>query len=153
MDTMGESSYRIVHFTEATWREFLGADGKVMGFRRTQRARLKSVKPGDRLLCYVVRLSCFVGVLEVVSEPFDDSTPIWSDDEFPCRVRVKTLIAVRPDAGIRIHEFQGRLSIFTGRPTSWVGHIRGPLIEWSPSDAHAVISELSKKGERRVSRG
>ena len=49
------------------------------------------MKPGDYLLCYLTGISRWIGVLEVVSEPFKDTTPIWKDEAFPARVRVRSV--------------------------------------------------------------
>lgn len=148
---MSDRSYRIAHFTATTWTEFLAAGGKVAGFRRNQWTKLQRLKPGDYLLCYLIRASRFVGVLEVASPPFEDSSPIWKSEDFPSRVRVNAVVVVRPEMGIPIHDLSTRLSIFsTDRrgAQSWVGHVRGPLLEWRPSDADVVLQELirAKRG-------
>src|SRR5262249_37526104 len=57
------------------------------------------MKPGDYLLCYLTRVSRWVGVLEVTGEPLFDGAPIWSSRVFPNRVRVRVVLAVRPEHG------------------------------------------------------
>jgi len=57
------------------------------------------MKPGDYLLCYLTRVSRWVGVLEVTGEPLFDGAPIWSSGVFPNRVRVRVVLAVRPELG------------------------------------------------------
>ncbi len=134
----------IVHFTEVTWEEFLRAGGKITGFRETQWPRLHKLTLGDRLLCYLVGKSSFVGVLRVSSLPFRDSSMIWKDEVFPCRIKVNVVVAVPSRAGVSVNSLRGRLSIFVGRRNSWVGHVRGPLLEWQSSDVDVVQESLIK---------
>jgi EVE domain len=68
-------SYWLDLFTGTTWEEFLAAGGEDSGFRERRWKTLQQMKPGDYLLCYLTGISRWIGVLEVVSEPFKDTTP------------------------------------------------------------------------------
>ena len=65
-------------FTIETWKEFLDHGSDVSGFSEKRRATVQRMKPGDYLLCYLTRVSRWVGVVEVTGEPFFDEAPIWS---------------------------------------------------------------------------
>ena len=90
-------TYWLDLFTGVTWDEFLAAGGEVSGFRDRRWKTVQQMKPRDYLLCYLTGISRWIGVLEVASEPFKDTTPIWKDDEFPCRVRVRSLATLTPE--------------------------------------------------------
>jgi hypothetical protein len=49
------------------------------------------VRPGDKFICYMVRMSRWIGVLEVLKGPFIDKKPIFipDDDPFVVRFNVK----------------------------------------------------------------
>jgi len=81
-------------FTPDTFEAFSRSDRTVSGFRQSQEAFAAKVRPGDLFLCYMVRLSRWIGVLEVESGPFIDSTPIFTPapDPFVMRFRVKPTI-------------------------------------------------------------
>jgi predicted RNA-binding protein len=68
-------SYWLDLFTGTTWEEFLAAGGEVSGFRERRWKTVQQMKPGDYLLCYLTGISRWIGVLEVVSEPYRDTTP------------------------------------------------------------------------------
>ena len=68
-------TYWIDLFTIETWKEFLDHGGDVSGFSEKRRVTVERMKPGDYLLCYLTRVSRWVGVLEVTGEPFFDETP------------------------------------------------------------------------------
>jgi predicted RNA-binding protein len=87
--TMSSRTYWLDLFTWVTWQEFLAADGAVSGFREGRWNTVQQIKPGDYLLCYLTGVSRWIGILEVVSEPYMDQTPLWKDATFPCRVGVK----------------------------------------------------------------
>src|SRR4029450_2574160 len=70
------------------------------------------MKPGDYLLCYLTGISRWIGVLEVVSEPFKDTTPIWKDEAFPARVRVRQVAALSPETAVPVFELRDELSVF-----------------------------------------
>ena len=76
-------TYWIDLFTVETWKEFLDHGGDVSGFSENRQATVQRMKPGDYLLCYLTRVSRWVGVLEVTGEPFLDEAPIWSSRGFP----------------------------------------------------------------------
>ncbi len=73
-------AYLLNLFTTETWSAIRGHGATVSGFRARQLTAARDrVKPGDILLCYLVRLSRWCGALEVKSRAFTDSTPIFSD--------------------------------------------------------------------------
>ncbi len=141
---MSGRSYWLDLFTGTTWQEFLESGGEVSGFRERRRKTVQRIKPGDYLLCYLTGVSRFIGVLEVISEPFEDNSPIWKDEEFPCRVKVKSLIKLTPETAVPVHELKDRLTIFQNlkNPNAWTGHFRGSPARWKSSDGEAVVKAL-----------
>jgi hypothetical protein len=91
---MSIRQYWLDLFTGATWHEFLDAGGDISGFCERRWKILQQIRPGDYLLCYLTGVSRWIGALEVVSSPFRDSSLIWKDEAFPCRVRVKNVVAL-----------------------------------------------------------
>jgi EVE domain len=90
-------------FTPETWSAFQAHGGTVSGFRERQRRTAEQVNPGDLFLCYLVRLSRWCGVLEVASEVYTDSTPIFDDpDPFVMRFKVVPRVLLAPDRSIPI---------------------------------------------------
>ena len=82
-------TYWLDLFTVETWKEFLDHGGNVSGFSDKRWATVQKIKPGDYLLCYLTRVSRWVGLLEVTSEPFFDEEPIWSSKVYPSRIGVR----------------------------------------------------------------
>lgn len=143
---MPHPTYWLDLFTPTTWKEFLDNGGRVSGFRESRWKTLQKVKKGDLFLCYLTGLSRWVGMLEVVSEPFKDESPIWKDEQFPCRVKVKALATLTPETGIPVMDFRDRLTVFhnvgTDSPLAWTGHFRGSPTKWRTSDGEIVSSAI-----------
>lgn len=151
---MSNRSYWLDLFTGVTWKEFLAAGGNVSGFRDTRWSTVQKIKPGDYLLCYLTGVSRFIGVLEVTSEAYKDSTPIWKDEDFPCRLKVKAVVAQTPETAVPVFELRNQLSIFRDMksPIAWTGHFRGSPTKWKASDGEAVVGALVDAKKNPIAR-
>jgi len=92
-------------FTPYTWTRFQDHGADISGFRPRQRkAAFGRVKKGDKLVCYLVKLSRWCGVLEVLSDAFEDTSPIFADenDPFPIRFKVKPEVTLDFELSIPI---------------------------------------------------
>lgn len=143
---MSTRNYWLDLFTGTTWQEFLDGGAKVSGFREFRWNLVQQIKPGDYLICYLTGISRWVGVLEVVSEAFQDTTPIWKDDVYPCRLRVKLLVCLTPETAVPITNLRDQLSIFdnVGSSNAWIGHLRGSPAKWKASDGEVVVKAIQE---------
>ncbi len=141
---MSDRNYWLDLFTGVTWEEFRKAGSNVSGFRKSRWKSVQKIKPGDYLLCYLTGLSRFIGMLEVISEPFLDDSIIWQDEDFPARLRVKSIIELTPETAIPVLELKTRLSFFENlkSPHAWTGRFRGSPTKWKTSDGEAVAEAL-----------
>jgi hypothetical protein len=97
---MTERVYWLDVFTGITWLEFMQAGGNVSGFKQGRWKTVRQIKPGDYLLCYLMRVMRFIGILEVISDPYQDDSRIWADDLYPCRLKVNVLADLTPETAI-----------------------------------------------------
>ncbi len=152
---MDARTYWLDLFSPTTWREFLDAGATVSGFRENRWGAVRQIKPGDYLLCYLTQVSRFVGVLEVVSEPYrDDARTIWQDEHFPCRVRVRVVAVLSIETAVPITELADRLTIFQNltSPMAWTGHVRGSPTRWKAADGEAVVRAVLEAQANPVNR-
>src|ERR1700687_5746466 len=152
---MAVPNYWLDLFTAVTWQEFLQAGGKVSGFRESRWSTLQKIKPGDYFLCYLTGVSRWIGLLEVTSAPFQDTSPIWKDESFPCRVTVKVVTKLTPETGIPVKEMKDKLSVFQttgGGALAWTGHFRGSPTKWKVADGEAVVKAVLQATESPVIR-
>jgi hypothetical protein len=61
----GDVTYWLNLFTLETWDEFKDAGARISGFSARRWSIAQRIRPGDRLLCYLVRAYRWIGVLRV----------------------------------------------------------------------------------------
>jgi predicted RNA-binding protein len=103
---MSKRNYWLDLFTGTTWEEFKAAGSSVSGFRESRWSTVQKIKQGDYLICYLTGISRFIGILEVTDTAFKDNTEIWKDEDFPCRLRVKSVAELAPEAGVPVFELK-----------------------------------------------
>ena len=147
-------TYWLDLFTGTTWQEFLDAGAETSGFREGRRKTVQRIRPGDYFLCYLTGVSRLIGALEVVSDPFCDDTPIWKDETFPWRFKVKIVVALKPETAVPITHLKDQLTIFqeSDKPFAWTGYVRGSPSKWKASDGEAVLKALLEAKENPVVR-
>jgi hypothetical protein len=135
--------YWVQVFNVETWNEFVQAGGSTSGFRLSRWGHLQKVKPGDYLLCYLSRVSRWVGLIEAQSQAYlDNTTRIWRGEVYPCRLDVRLLKSLPVEKAVPIRELADRLSIFK-RPV-WNFHLIGSPTRWKEDDANVVIEAIDR---------
>ena len=116
-------------FTPETYEAFGRSDRMFTGFRESQRAMAEKVRTGDKFICYMVRMSRWVGVLEVVNGPFKDNTPIFvpEDDPFVIRFKVRVAVWLPLEQSVPIHEPEVYSHLTFTRDVVPGGYWLGPL--------------------------
>lgn len=138
-------------FSPETYEAFERSDRSVSGFRKRQRGVAQRIKPGDKLICYITKLSRWIGVLEILGECYIDDTPLFYPDVDPFIVRFKVrVISWLPrDKAVPIHEEKvwNSLSFTRGHEatsSAWTGKLRGSLNKLSDDDG-AFLEQLLVK--------
>lgn len=137
-------SYWLDLFTGKTWQEFLDHGGMVSGFRMRRWKSVQRIQVGDYLLCYLTGIMRFVGILEVTSAPFMDHTPIWEQDVFPCRLKVRLDTRLTPETGVPVQSLSEHLSFFQHlkSPRAWTGVFRGSPFRFKASDGEIIAQAI-----------
>jgi hypothetical protein len=151
---MTKRNYWLDLFTGATWNEFKAAGAKVSGFRESRWNTVQKIKAGDYFLCYLTGISRFIGILEVTDTAYRDKTPIWKDEEFPCRLKVKVVAELTPETAVPVVELRETLSFFQNltSPHAWTGHFRASPIKWDSADGEAVVQAVLEAKQNPVTR-
>lgn len=145
-------TYYLNLFSPATYEVFSRSGRDVSGFRETQRLQADRVKPGDILVCYLTKVSRWVGLLEVQEGPYIDRQPIYSDpDPFVVRFRVGPIVwldDVTKALPIRAAEVSERLSFTQNKSmqgSQWTGKLRASLTPLSDEDGRLLEELLSRQ--------
>jgi hypothetical protein len=140
------NNYWLDLFTGKTWKEFIDNGANISGFRKSRLKSAKRIQPGDYLLCYLTGISRFVGLLGVLSEAFLDATPIWEDEEFPVRFKVKAIYQLNPEIAIPVTSLKDKLSIFRNlkSPNAWTGSFRGSPVAIRKEDGEVIVAAMEE---------
>jgi hypothetical protein len=151
---MKKRNYWLDLFTGVTWAEFKDAGAKVSGFRESRWNSVQKIKVGDYFLCYLTGISRFIGILEVIENPYRDKTPIWKDEDFPCRLKVKVVAELTPETAIPVLELRDELSFFKTlkSPHAWTGHFRASPAKWDTADGEVVVNAILAAKKNPTSR-
>ena len=135
--------------TEDNWKVI--KEKNVWGVPERHKNTIAKVKPGDKLLIYLkqekigdkVKPSRIVGVFEVISEPFKDSTRIFSSKglksrskSFPWRVKIKPIKIF--DEPIKFKPLIPKLKFITNKK-KWNGHLMGKAMREIPEEDFELI--------------
>ena len=138
-------------FSPETYEAFTQSDQSISGFRPRQKSAASQIRPGDKLICYVTKVSRWVGILEVTSEYFEDSTPLFylEDDPFVIRFRVKPQVLLPKKKAVPIHEDHvwEALSFtqsYQKNSSHWTGKMRNSLNLLSQEDG-GFLEELLER--------
>lgn len=136
-------------FSPDTYETFSRSDRTKSGFRRRQEALAAKIRRGDRFVCYMTKLSRWIGVLEV-EEPFVlDESPFYypENDPFVLRFKVKPVVWLPKEKTVPIHEphVWDKLSFTRGAAhdsSVWTGKVRSSLCQMSEADGAFLESLL-----------
>ena len=156
MKYLGLMKYYTNLFTHKSWQEFKVQGGTISGQSEHRHARCSKMQPGDRLLCYLVGASRWIGVLEITGPPyldFDEKNRIWQDNLYPSRIPVKIILEcepeISPDVKPDIYEYSVMEEI---KPSSWGTLFLGSLNQWPVEDGAQVEKLIQDANAKPVSR-
>lgn len=145
-------AYYMNHFSEKTYRAFSASQRQIVGFPDSQMQRAENIHPGDKLICYVTKLSRIAGILEVESERYVDRSPIFAseDDPYVVRFRVRPLVWLELENAIPIldDDCWELLSFTRGREktaSAWAGMVRMSLRQFKDEDGAALEALLFRQ--------
>ncbi len=139
-------------FSPDTFETFTRSGQDVSGFSKHQWSWAKRVRPGDRFICYMTRLSRWIGVLDILSDCYTDESPLFypNNDPYVVRFKVRPVVWLPKDKAVPIHERQvwEKLS-FTCQcdpgSSAWTGKVRISLNKLSYEDGqfleHLLVSQ------------
>ena len=105
-DVYKSMAYYIDLFSPETYFAYSDSDRSISGFRERQKGIASLIKAGDKLICYMTKLSRWVGILEVTSSFFVDDSPIFIRpiDPFIIRFKVIPHVWLLPEQAVPINQ-------------------------------------------------
>ncbi len=128
-------------FSPETYEIFTRSDMNISGFRLRHRNAAEKIGVGNRLICYMTKLSRWCGILEVKSPSYEDYSPLYYDENDPYVIRfeVQPLVWLKKECAIPIREDRiwNTLSFTKDHDRSsshWTGKLRTSLVQLADSD-------------------
>ncbi len=150
-------AYYLDLFSPDTYETFTKSPQNVSGFRIRQSNAAKRIQPGDKLICYMTKLSRWIGILEVLSESYVEDTPLFyeKNDPFVVRFRVRALIWLPKEKTVPIHDNKVWSQLTFTREhkkhgSGWTGLLRSSLNRLEDTDGQFLEQLLiaqSKNGQ------
>ena len=145
-------AYFLNLFSPETFEAFMKSNRTISGFRPRQRNAAAKIRQGDHFICYVTRVSRWVGLLEVVDGPFTDDTAIFypDADPFTLRFKVRPVVLLPIEKAIPIHDdtIWQALSFTVDQDknaSTWTGKIRSSLVKIDEKDGSFLESALRRQ--------
>lgn len=146
-------AYYIDTFSPDTYEAFSKTNKDVTGVREGHASYADKLRPGDKLICYLTKISRWIGVLEVQSGSYRDETPRFqdTDDPYVIRLKVKPIAWLEKEKAIPIREdiVWNNLSLTKGQSkvgSRWTGPFRSSLNKLSDEDGkyleNLILSQL-----------
>lgn len=145
-------AHYIALFSPETYEAFSKSSWTIAGFPPTQKTLAEKVRPGDKFICYLTKLSRWVGVLEATGECFEDDTPRFLEmsDPFTVRFQVRPLVWLPKEKAVPIHESSvwNTLSFTKDqnpKTALWTIKVRYSLSQLDAADGVFIESILEKQ--------
>jgi predicted RNA-binding protein len=152
-------NYYIDLFSPETAAKFANSPMDVSGFRISKKSYVDKhkISSGDRFICYLTRIQRFIGVFEVLSEPFVDKKPIFTDedDPFTLRFKVKSVVWLPFEKALPIHidDLWMKLSFTKGLEkgsNQWTYMVFQSPRLWPEEDCQLIERALIEQQKRLV---
>ena len=150
-------AYSINLFSPETFEAFTKSTRDISGFRPRQENTASRIKVGDKLICYMTKLSRWIGVFEVAWEYFKDETPFFyeKNDPYIIRFNVKVLAWLPKEKAIPIHDetVWSKLSFTKNsdpKGFSWTGKLRNSLNTLDDEDGKFLEELIMSQQENGV---
>lgn len=137
-------NYWVDLYSAKTWSESREHGLSLSGFDDNMGTAAERIRPGDMLLCYVVRVQRWVGALEVIGRS-TDMTTVWADSPYPIRFAVRPIVALNLEQGVPQSQLDDRRNPFCADTAK---HRLKGMVRASPTrfthidDAEAVLAAL-----------
>jgi hypothetical protein len=119
----------------------------MFGFKSSRKRESAEMKPGDKLVFYLVGIMKFGGIANVESEVFEDHTPVFRTEkkpgeDYPWRVQISNDRILDEDQWLDVKEYAERLEMTRRRGEYWRLAFQGNLHKISDEDYEVISKDV-----------
>jgi predicted RNA-binding protein len=125
----------------------------MFGFKSTRRRESAEMKPGDKLIFYLVGVMKFGGIATVNSEVFEDHTPVFKSEkkpgeDYPFRVQTTGDTLLDADQWLDVKEYATRLDMTRSRGEHWRLAFQGNLHKIGEADYKLIAEDVAEAAKK-----
>ncbi len=129
----------------------------MFGFKSSRRRESAEMKPGDKLIFYLVGIMKFGGVAEVTGEVFEDHSPVFRTEkkpgeDYPFRINTKPDRILDAEQWLDVKQYADKLDLTRSRGEYWRLAFQGNLHKISDAD-YALLSNDITEAAKKVPAG
>jgi EVE domain len=121
----------------------------LIGMKERRRRMAESMLPGDRIVLYLTQVKAFAGSMRLVSDMFEDRTPVWpgkpgNPDPYPWRFEAAPELVL--DDFLPAEQVAARPEHVRKWPAeNWTLAFQGQLRTVSESDARVLMEAMGER--------
>lgn len=142
-----EHNYHMIITNQNDYKIDLKNNFVFVGFPDRNRKTIQTMKPGDKIIFYILKKSVFMAVVEVTGNYFYSEEKHWSDDFdlWPHRIKTKPLVFIDDFVkGIYIKEIWDNLDFITNK-TKWGSQVMGSYRKISRNDFNIIFNAIKER--------
>ena len=141
-------TYWIVVGSEENMRIAEARGFDMFGFKSTRRRESAGMKPGDKLIFYLMGVMKFGGIANVASEVYEDHSPVFKSEkkageDYPFRVKTTPDRLLDRDRWLDVKEYASRLELTRRRGEHWRLAFQGNLHKISDEDYEIISNDIN----------
>lgn len=125
----------------------------MFGFKDSRKREAGTMKPGDKLIFYLIQIMKFGGIATVESESFEDHTPVFKTEKKPGegysnRVKTSPDILLDEDQWLDVKEYATLLDLTRSRGEYWRLAFQGNLHKISDADYDLLRKDIEAAAKK-----
>jgi predicted RNA-binding protein len=119
----------------------------MFGFKSSRRRESATMKPGDKLIFYLIGVMKFGGMVNVTSEVFEDHTPVFKSEkkageDYPFRVKTSPDRVLDAGQWLDVKDYADKLELTRKRGEYWRLAFQGNLHKISDADYEVISKDV-----------
>jgi len=119
----------------------------MFGFKSSRRRETAEMKPGDKLIFYLIGVMKFGGVANVEGEVYEDHSPVFksekkASEEYPFRIKTSADRILGQEQWLDVKDYATRLEMTRRRGEYWRLAFQGNLHKISDEDYETISNDV-----------
>src|SRR5262245_4376057 len=121
----------------------------MFGFKSSRKRETATMKPGDKLIFYLIGVMKFGGIATVTGEVYEDHSPVFksekkANEDYCWRIATEADRILEPGQWLDVKEYADKLEMTRRRGEYWRLAFQGNLHKISDADYDLVSNDISE---------